>query len=181
MSKVGKKIIVIPSNVSISFTSNLVTITGLLGSFMYTVRLDLSIFFFCNFLSIFFLKSNNKFFRRNRSCLGTIQSILANAVIGVCTGFKKRLLLNGVGYKAFVNNNILTLRVGHSHKVECLIPFTLKVTVDNFTTISIFGIDKQIVGQFAAVIINFKPSDSYKGKGVCYEGVSLKLKEIKKK
>ena len=73
------------------------------------------------------------------------------------------------------------MRVGHSHKIEYLIPVNLKVTIENFTIINVFGVDKQAVGQFAASVVKFRPIDSYKGKGISYDGVSVKLKEVKKK
>ena len=180
MSKVGKKVINIPSDVYINFIENAFIVSGVLGSFTYTIQPNISILVFCNFLSVF-LKNKSRIEHKDQAYFGTIQSILMNAINGVRYGFRKRLLLNGIGYKAFIVNDHLILRVGYSHKIERVIPTTLKVTIENSIIIEIFGIDKQIVSQFAASVISLKPPDSYKGKGIYYDGVSIKLKEVKKK
>jgi large subunit ribosomal protein L6 len=90
-------------------------------------------------------------------------------VIGVSKGFEKRLSLVGVGYRAAVQGNQLDLQLGFSHPTKVVIPKSVQVSVDKSVTIIIQGIDKQVVGQFAATVRSMRPPEPYKGKGIRYE------------
>lgn len=112
---------------------------------------------------------------------GTTRANIANAVVGVVTGFKKVLQLVGVGYRANVQGNKINLTLGFSHPRDYEIPEGITITTPTPTEIVIQGFDKQLVGQVAAEIRQYRPPESYKGKGVRYANERIKLKETKKK
>ena len=110
---------------------------------------------------------------------GLYRSLVKNCVQGVTEGFEVKLSLVGVGYRANVQGNKLDLQLGFSHPTALDIPKTIQVAVDKGTTISIKGIDKKEVGQFAASVRGMKPPEPYKGKGIRYEGEHVRKKEGK--
>lgn len=112
---------------------------------------------------------------------GTTRANIANAVEGVVTGFKKVLQLVGVGYRANVQGNKINLTLGFSHPRDYEIPKGITITTPTPTEIVIQGFNKQLVGQVAAEIRQYRPPESYKGKGVRYANERIKLKETKKK
>lgn len=99
---------------------------------------------------------------------GLYRSLINNAIIGVSEGFKKQLSLIGVGYRAAVKGNALDLQLGFSHPSQLDIPIDIQVAIEKSTLITISGIDKQLVGQFAANVRALRPPEPYKGKGVRY-------------
>lgn len=107
---------------------------------------------------------------------GLYRMLLKNMVIGVTTGFEKKLLLIGVGFKAAVSGNKLVLNIGYSLPVELDIPEGIEVKVDKNTAIIISGVDKQAVGQFAATVRAKRPPEPYKGKGIRYENEIVRKK-----
>ena len=106
---------------------------------------------------------------------------VANLVMGVTEGFKKELEINGVGYRAAIQGNVLKLSLGYSHDVEFEIPSTVKITCAKPTEIMVEGIDQQVVGQVAANIRAWRKPEPYKGKGIRYKGEYIFAKEGKKK
>ncbi len=106
--------------------------------------------------------------RRHRANHGTARALLANMITGVTKGFTKNLEIRGVGYRAAVKGQFLDLQLGYSHPVQHPIPVGLEVKVDENTKITINGIDKQQVGQFAAEVRSYRRPEPYKGKGVRY-------------
>jgi len=112
---------------------------------------------------------------------GTTRANLANAVTGVLEGFKKVLLLVGVGYRAQVQEKKINLTLGFSHPVAYDIPEGITITMPSPTEVVIQGPDKQLVGQVAAEIRRYLPPEPYKGKGIRYANEHIKLKETKKK
>lgn len=107
---------------------------------------------------------------------GLYRSLINNLIIGVTSGFEKRLSLVGVGYRAAVQGNELDLQLGFSHPTKLPIPSGISVTVEKSTTIVVTGIEKQLVGQFAAIIRAKRPPEPYKGKGVRYENEYVRKK-----
>lgn len=107
---------------------------------------------------------------------GLMRSLVNNMVVGVTSGFIKNLEVVGIGYRADVRGKNLVLNLGYSHPVEFPIPDGIEIKVEKNTKISITGIDKQQVGQVAAVIRSYRTPDHYKGKGVRYEGEQVRLK-----
>jgi large subunit ribosomal protein L6 len=110
---------------------------------------------------------------------GLYRSLLSNAIIGVSEGFEVKLTLIGVGYRANVAGNKLDMQLGFSHPTMIEIPKTLQVVVDKGTAISVKGVNKHEVGQFAAMVRGMKPPEPYKGKGVRYEDEFVRKKEGK--
>jgi large subunit ribosomal protein L6 len=110
---------------------------------------------------------------------GTARSIINNMVLGVSVGYKKELIIEGVGYKAQMKGMDIVLSLGFSHDIIYNIPEGVKVDVQGGTTVSIEGIDKQAVGQVAARIRDYSPAEPYKGKGVRYTGEQIRRKEGK--
>lgn len=105
--------------------------------------------------------------RQNRAYWGTYRSLAQNIITGLTTGFEKKLEINGVGYRAAVNGNVLELQLGFSHPVNYEFPKDIQITVEK-NVVTIKGDDKQVVGQVAAEIRGFRPPEPYKGKGVKY-------------
>ena len=119
--------------------------------------------------------------RQNRALHGLTRSLVNNMVIGVSQGFERKLQLVGVGYKAQAKGQVLSLALGFSHPVDYELPAGIVAETPSQTDILIKGIDKQLVGQVAAEIRDFRPPEPYKGKGVRYAGEQIELKEAKKK
>jgi len=111
---------------------------------------------------------------------GLARTLVSNMVVGVSDGFTKTLSMIGVGYRAAVNGNNLTLSLGYSHPVEMPVPKGLEVTVEKNTTILVSGFDKELVGQFAADIRSKREPEPYKGKGVRYANEYVRRKEGKR-
>ncbi len=118
---------------------------------------------------------------RQANCLhGLSRSLLNSMVVGVSTGFTKTLSLVGVGYKAAVNGQNLTLNLGYSHPIEMPVPKGLEVKVEKNTTVIVSGFDKEVVGQFAADVRSKREPEPYKGKGVRYVDEYVRRKEGKR-
>jgi large subunit ribosomal protein L6 len=112
---------------------------------------------------------------------GLTRVLIANMVTGVTRGFEKKLEIQGVGYRADLQGNVLRLTVGFSHPVLFSLPEGIKVEVERQNNIAVRGIDKQLVGSVAAQIRSIRPPDPYKGKGIRYAGEYIKLKVGKAK
>jgi large subunit ribosomal protein L6 len=115
--------------------------------------------------------------KEDRALHGTTRSIIANMVAGVSDGYKRVLQIVGVGYRAQVQGNKINFTIGYSHPVEFLLPEGISAEIDKKqVTLTLTGIDKQLMGQTAANIKAIRPPDAYKGKGIRYEGEFIKLK-----
>ena len=119
--------------------------------------------------------------RHAKALWGTMRSNLNNMVVGVTEGFTRKLEINGVGYRAAMQGNKLVLSLGFSHPVEMEVPAGLKVAVENNTSVTITGADKQLLGQFASEVRAKRPPEPFKGKGVKYADEYIVRKEGKKK
>ena len=120
-------------------------------------------------------------FDTNRAMAGTTRALLNNLVVGVSDGWEKKLVLNGVGYRAKASGNTVNLSLGLSHPVDYDLPEGLSAETPTQTEIVIRGTDKQAVGQVAAEIRSFRPPEPYKGKGIRYADEYVRRKEAKKK
>lgn len=175
MSRIGKKLIKLDKNSSVELIDNLVTVKGAKGQIDFKINENFSILIESGFASIIIKETTNT--KEKLTALhGLYGSLLKNALIGVNDGFKKKLLLVGVGYKAQVQANKLILAVGYSHPVEYVIPEGLTVTCPDVTTIDVIGTKKDQVGQFSAEIRSSRPPEPYKGKGIMYEGEKIRRK-----
>ena len=169
MSRVGKRILEIPSNVEVTIDEfNFIVVKGPLGENSRKFSNDFSIVKEDNTIKIApLIETRNK---QIRMMYGTINSLINGMIEGVNTGFKKELEINGVGYNVKMKENILTFSLGYSHKIEKEIPSHLKVVVVKNTQLEITGVDKQAVGQFAAQIKKLRKPEPYGGKGIKYKG-----------
>ena len=114
--------------------------------------------------------------KANRALHGLARALTNNMVVGVTEGFKRGLEIEGVGYRAEVKGDTLTLTLGFSHPVDMKVPKGLSVSMDGNTKLTVEGVDKQAVGQFAADIRKLRPPEPYKGKGIRYAGEHIRRK-----
>jgi large subunit ribosomal protein L6 len=179
MSYLGRKPIKVPSNVNIKVSNGFVQITGPLGSLSRQLDENIRIELGSDELSV--LKPTNS---KNKSIWGLTRSLLANMIEGVSQGFTVQLQMIGVGYKADVNGDLLSLKLGFSHSIELEIPNGIKVSLaksnrNNLLILS--GIDNEKITSFAAKIRDFRRPEPYKGKGLSYLNEEIRRKEGKKK
>ena len=179
MSKLGKKPILIPEGTKVKLESGKLILTGPKGSReltlndkIFTATIDDN-----KSLVLELIKKNES----SSIMWGTTRSVINSAIVGVSTGHEKTLELSGVGFRANLKGNILSLQIGFSHDVSYKIPDGIKLTVEKSTIIKIMGIDKQLVGKVAAEIKMLKPVEPYKGKGIKEIGQYILRKEGKKK
>ncbi|MCV2531229.1 MAG: 50S ribosomal protein L6 [Candidatus Lightella neohaematopini] len=178
MSRIAKKLIIIPNNVHVSINNNIITIIGNNVTNSYLFSNKVTIILNKNSLLVNPLVNNKK----SWAIAGTTRSIINNIIIGITVGFSKTLQLIGIGYKAQIDytNNTLILFLGFSHTVNYKFPKNITLKCVNNTEITIIGYDKQLVGQIAANIKSYRKVEPYKGKGIRYLNEVIKIKEIKK-
>ena len=166
MSRIGKQIINIPSGVEVTLDGNHVKVKGPKGEL--EMDFDPSITVTKNDTELSVKRGSDE--PHIRGLHGLTRALLANMILGVATGFEKRLEIIGVGYRAQVSGKKLTLNLGFSHPIELTVPEGLMAEMDKEqkNTLVVSGVDKQLVGQFAANIRSFRPPEPYKGKGIRY-------------
>ena len=164
MSRIGKKVITIPAGVTCTFENGLLTVKGPKGELTQTVDSCINANIEGNELSFVVAKETSD----SNAKHGLYRALANNMVIGVSQGFKKTLLVSGVGYKVNVSGNKLNLNLGLSHPVEIEIPASLKVACPSVTQIDVEGINKQEVGQFASKLKDLRPVEPYHGYGLRY-------------
>ena len=177
MSRIGKKTISIPKGVTLTLDGQTVTVKGPKGERTWTVAEEIEVKQDGEELSL----APRVDTQRARAMWGLSRTLVANMVTGVTTGFEKSLDLVGVGYRAAMKGNALSLQLGFSHDIDIQPPAGITFAVPKQTEIKISGSDKQAVGQIAAVIRKLRPPEPYKGKGVRYAGETVRRKEGKKK
>ena len=177
MSRVGKNPVTVPDGVDIAVVGHRVTAKGKLGELAYEATDDVVVAL-QDKLVVVTPTSQSK---RSRSMWGTARARIQNMVTGVSEGFTRQLEINGVGYRAAVQGDKLSLQLGFSHDVNYQIPKDITVKCEKPTSILISGADKQRVGQMAAEIRAYRPPEPYKGKGVKYLEETIVRKEGKKK
>ena len=176
MSRIGNRKLVIPEGVSVENEGNNVTVKGKLGELslelpsVITMEIDEN--------GITLKRSNEEKF--TKALHGTANANLNNMIIGVTNGYKKNLEIIGVGYRFNVQGNKLVINAGYSHPVEMSIPEGLKVELVSNTEISISGISKELVGEYAANVRKVRAPEPYKGKGIRYKDEYVRRKEGKK-
>ncbi len=177
MSRVGKHPVTIPNGVEVAVDGQSVTAKGKLGELSATLPPEVEVAMEDGVIRVSPRGEGN----RARAMWGTSRSMVNNLVIGVSEGFTKVLEMSGVGYRASVENKVLTLQVGYSHDVKYPIPGGITITCERPTRIAVSGADRQRVGQVAAEIRAFRKPEPYKGKGIRYAGERIRRKEGKKK
>jgi large subunit ribosomal protein L6 len=171
MSRIGKLPIEIPLETTVVVEKGLIKVTGSKGELSMTINQKIIVNISEN--KIILLKKVND--RENASLYGLTRTMIANMIKGVNEGFKKELEFNGIGYRASVSGDTLTLHLGYSHPINYQAPEDIQITAEK-NNIKVSGIDKQKVGQVAAEIRSFKKPEPYKGKGIKYADEVIRRK-----
>lgn len=177
MSRIAKHPIALPAGVEAKLSGKKLAIKGKKGEL--SIEVDSEIGAEIKDGAVVLRKLSES--RQARNMWGTTSSLVRGMIKGVTEGYQKRLLIEGVGFRAQMKGNTLVLQIGFSHDVEFKVPAGIEVKVPKPTEIEISGIDKQKVGQVAAELYLMKRPEPYKGKGINYEGRRILRKEGKKK
>lgn len=177
MSRVAKATITVPAGVEFNQDGNSVTVKGSGGTLSLNIHESVSVKNDAGVLS--FAPMNDS--REANALAGTMRQLVSNMVVGVSKGFEKKLILNGVGFRAAATGDKLNMNVGFSHPVDFVMPAGVKAATPTPTEVVLSGADRQAVGQMAAVIRAVRPPEPYKGKGIRYDNEVVKIKETKKK
>ncbi len=175
MSRVANNPVPLPGGVEIRVDGRSVTVKGSKGSLDLTLADGITVSQQDNVLSVGYDGDARK------AMAGTTRALVSNMVRGVSEGWEKKLILNGVGYRAKASGNSVNLTVGLSHAVDYELPEGVSAETPTQTEIVVRGIDKQAVGQAAAEIRSYRPPEPYKGKGIRYADEHVRRKEAKKK
>lgn len=174
MSRVGKKPISVLDGVKVSVDGNVVNVEGPKGKLSFAHREEVTVKVSDDGKSVDVTRNDEE--RASRAFHGLTRALVNNMVIGVKTGYEKKLEVIGVGYLAAIKGKVLQLRVGFANELQVPIPEGLEVTCPDQTHINVKGCNKQAVGQFAAYVRALRKPEPYKGKGVRYVGEVVKLK-----
>lgn len=177
MSRTGKKPIPVPAGVTADIAGGQISVKGPKGTLTMPMADDISYEVVDGTIKV--TPANDS--KRARAFWGMQRTLVANLITGVTQGFSKKLLINGVGYRAAAQGKVLKLQLGYSHDVNFDIPEGIEIKTPDQTTVEISGIDKQKVGQVAAEIRRWRKPEPYKGKGIKYDGEFIFRKEGKKK
>ena len=176
MSRIGKRKLEIPTGVTVTVNENVVSVKGPKGELNLTLQEGITVTIEENGLTV----NCDKVDKQSRSMYGTTNALISNMIIGVNKGYEKGLEIIGVGYRFTVKGKVLDIVAGYSHHVELSIPEGLTVEQVSNTEITVKGIDKQLVGEFAAKIRKVRKPEPYKGKGIRYKDEFVRRKEGKK-
>ena len=174
MSRIGNRVLTIPENVTVSVDGNVVTVKGPKGELSTTINENITLKIEGNELT--FTRKSDAY----KNFHGTANSNVENMIIGVTEGYTKKLEIIGVGYRFNVQGKKITVSAGYSHPVVVDVPENLTVESPSNTELVISGIDKCLVGEFAANIRKIRQPEPYKGKGIRYSGEFIRRKEGKK-
>jgi large subunit ribosomal protein L6 len=177
VSRVAKVPVQIPKGTEVRISGQDIVFKGKLGEIHHVVHPAVQVELIENVLQITSANDSNE----ANAIAGTTRALTHNMVIGVSTGFERKLVLVGVGYRAKIQGNTLNLSLGFSHPVDFILPKGVTAETPSQTEITLKGVDKQLVCQVAANIRSMRPPEPYKGKGVRYNDEVIILKEVKKK
>ncbi|WP_312167020.1 50S ribosomal protein L6 [Phenylobacterium sp.] len=177
MSRIGKKAVAVPSGVTVTIDGQTVTVKGPKGQLAWTVADEIEVKQEGAELQL----SKRVDSTRAQAMWGLSRTLVSNMVTGVTQGFEQTLELVGVGYRAAMKGQALSMQLGFSHDVDVAPPAGITFATPKQTEIKISGIDKQAVGEIASKIRRLRPPEPYKGKGVRYAGEKVRRKEGKKK
>ena len=176
MSRIGKRILVIPEGVTVNVNDSRVAVSGKLGSLELEVKPGIQVSVDNGNVTV--TRENDS--KELKQLHGTTNANIKNMIEGVSTGFKKELEINGVGYRFQVAGNTLTISAGYSHPVKMEAPKGITIEAPSQTELNIMGFDKQVVGEFAAQVRKVRGPEPYKGKGIKYKDEFIRRKEGKK-
>ena len=172
MSRIGKLPVSIPEKVEVKVENGLVSVKGPKGELELQTRPEVTVEIQNN--EVLVARKNDE--KLSKSYHGLYRQLIQNMVTGVSAGFQKVLLINGVGYRAEIKGNILTLNLGYSMPIEYIIPEGIKIEADGPAKLTISGINKEKVGKCAAEIRSLRGPEPYKGKGIKYEDETIRRK-----
>ncbi len=175
MSRIGKKGVLVPEKTEVLISVGSVRVKGPLGELTRPFKPDIKVSLEGNKVNFAMAKNT----LANRALWGTYASHVSNMIQGVNKAYEKKLIVEGIGFKAEVKGGNLALNLGFSHQIIVAIPKEIKVTSEK-NVITVSGLDKEAVGQFTAKIRALKKPEPYKGKGIRYEGEVIRRKEGKK-
>ena len=175
MSRIGNRVLTIPENVNVTLENDTITVKGPKGSLDFPISKSVIVKIDGNALTV---ETTDK--ADSNVMQGTTNAIIKNMIKGVSEGFEKGLEIIGVGYRFQVQGNVLTVNAGYSHPVKMTAPEGLTVEAVSNTEIVVKGINKELVGEFAANIRKVRNPEPYKGKGIRYKGEVVRRKEGKK-
>ena len=177
MSRIGKAPVSLPKGVDVTLDGRNVTVKGPKGTLTWSVHpaVDVAV----DAGEVKTSPANDD--ASQWALVGTTRSLLNNMVVGVSSGFERKLALVGVGYRAQAKGKVLNLSLGFSHPIDFPVPDGIEIETPSPTEIVVRGVDKQKVGQIASEIRGFRPPEPYKGKGVRYADEHVLRKEAKKK
>jgi large subunit ribosomal protein L6 len=168
MSRVAKNPITLPKGVETAIAGSAITVKGNKGSLNTILHNDVQV-----------SPKNNS--RQADALAGTFRALINNMVVGVTAGFQRKLTLQGVGYRAKAQGDVLNIAVGYSHPIDYKLPAGVTAETPTQTDIILSSTDKQLLGQVASEIRRFRPPEPYKGKGIRYADENVYRKEAKKK
>lgn len=177
MSRIANNPIALPSGVEVKIQGQRVSVKGSKGALEMDVPAGVGVEQADNELRVV-VEGQSK---QVRALSGTTRALVNNMVVGVSSGFERRLQLQGVGYRAQAQGKKLNLQLGYSHPIEYELPDGVTAETPSQTEIVVSGMDNQLVGQVSAEIRAFRPPEPYKGKGVRYLNERVRRKEAKKK
>ncbi len=166
MSRIGKKPVQLPDKVQFALNGDMISIKGPKGNLERKLHPAVKVEVNDNVVTVDTDTSDKK----KVALQGLFRSLISNMVTGVSTGYEKKLILSGIGYRAEVKGKSLILNVGFSNPVDFKLPDGIQASVDKNTEISLSSIDKEKLGQVAANIRDLRPPEPYKGKGIMYAG-----------
>jgi large subunit ribosomal protein L6 len=175
MSRIGNKPITIPDNTSVTCQGREVTVKGGKGTLSRTLHPAVDLKISGGVVQVVPLKDD----KPTRALQGMTRSLVANMVEGVDRGFERVLEINGIGYRASLSGDTLSLTIGYSHPVNFPLPGGVSAVVEKNNVIKLSGIDKELVGQTAAQIRRLRPPEPYKGKGIKYAEERIRRKDGK--
>jgi len=174
MSRIGKQFINVPEKVKVKLEGQKVSIEGPKGSLSRILPSLVCCTLDEGSQKLFIEKTQNT--KLSQALYGLSRTLVANMVTGVSVGFEKKLQITGVGYRAQLDGKNLVLNMGYSHPVKMVPPDELSIKVENPTSVTVSGMQKDMVGEFAAKIRSVRPPEPYKGKGIAYEGEVIRRK-----
>ena len=174
MSRIGKQFITIPEKVKVKLNGQKISVDGPKGSLSRILPSLVCCTLDDTSQKLFLEKTQDT--KLSQALYGLSRTLVANMVTGVSSGFEKRLQITGVGYRAQLDGKDLVLNMGYSHPVKMVTPTELSVKVESPTSVVVSGMQKEMVGEFAAKIRSVRPPEPYKGKGIAYENEVIRRK-----
>jgi large subunit ribosomal protein L6 len=174
MSRIGKQIITVPKGVTIEINGQKISVKGPNGTLSKILPSLICCTFDTEKSEISLTKAHET--KLAQALYGLSRTLVSNMVVGVSQGFSKKLQITGVGYRAQLEGKNLVLNMGYSHPIRMITPASLSVSVESPTSVVVSGMEKDVVGEFAAKIRSVRLPEPYKGKGISYEGEYIRRK-----